>query len=59
MRSASKISHEDKVNLCAELYERGMSTRDIQKEIELDSLTIIWTVVAVLAALVTYLNWET
>lgn len=29
------------------------------KEIELDSLTIIWTVVAVLAALVTYLNWET
>lgn len=30
MRSASKISHEDKVNLCAELYERGMSTRDIQ-----------------------------
>jgi transposase len=30
MRSASNLSVEEKIKVCAELYQRGMSTRDIQ-----------------------------
>lgn len=30
MRSASNLSLEEKIKVCAELYQRGMSTRDIQ-----------------------------